>query len=168
MLSRYTKTKEPIVTYEVKTPNQNPVVSLEDLKRHCLVDFPDDDELIEDLGRAAEEFAEIETGFGIGLKTITVYSDGNGEGWLPLTPVIDGDIEKIGANRFKATKNENPGIDMEVGFDSSTLPYGLKLAICKMVAQAYWKREDQSIDSLHEVIFNSGDLLAKFRRRVLL
>lgn len=168
MLSRTTRTKEPIVTYEIKTPNPNPVVPLEDLKKACLADYPDDDDLIQDLGRAAEEFAEQETGFGIGVKTITVFSDGSGEGWLPLTPVLSDSVDKVGANRFNTVRNLNPGIDMEVGFDTSNLPYGLKLAICKMVAQAYLRREDQSEDSLKEVIFNSGDLLAKFRRRVLL
>lgn len=160
--------KEPIVTYDIKTRNENPAVSLEDLKDYLNVDFPDKDTLITNLGRAAEEFAEQETGFGIGVKTIIVYSDATGEGWLPLTPVLSEEVDKVGANRFNTTKNLNPGIEMEVGFDSTTIPYGLKLAIQKLVAQAYAFRENQSLENLYEVIYNSGDLLAKFRRRMML
>lgn len=152
----------PTVTYEIKTPNAEAVVPLEDLKTHALVDFPDDDALISDMGRMAEEFVEVTTGIGIGVKTISVHSSCDGVGWLPLTPVITAGIEKVGPNKFQTTEGDR---EMEVGHTTASLPYGLKSAICKMVAQAYWKREDQSEDNLYEVFGNSIDLIRALRRR---
>lgn len=152
----------PTVTYEIKVPNTGNVVPLQTLKDNMRVDFPDHDDLIADLGLSAERLVELETGYGIGQKTITAYSSCDGIGWIPLLPVQSPTIEKVGANTFKTTQGS---LDMEVGYDANTLPAELRTAICKIVAQAYWQREDQSRENLSDVEWNSKEILKKVRRR---
>lgn len=160
---------EPIITYDVKVPVTVPVVSLTEMKAYMRVDFADDDTTISSLIDSASMYVESMTGYGIGVKTISLYIDSDGYGWLPLLPVNDTSVVKLNTNQFDTTGIRT--IDMSVGYSPTTIPGNLKVAIMKIVATNYEFREDFLTEGGRRAIVNvipddSIALIKQLRRRV--
>lgn len=154
--------REPYITYEIKTPATGTAVQPSEVKEHIEVDFDDHDELIQRMIGAAEAFVEKWTGYGIGRKTITVYADRSGLGWLPLIPC---DVEnKVSPDTWNAVKGSQ---DMVVGYTEDDLPDDLRQAIIKIAASMFKDREDTSDDNIYKVpALTSKDLIHALRRRI--
>lgn len=105
--------------YTVLTEDVTPVLTLSEAKEFMLIDFPDFDDLIEQIIiPGAKEAIETYTGYTIGAKTIQLIGDYTAEGvYYPFAPFGTPDASGV----------------QNVGYTVATLPADIKLAWLNLV-----------------------------------
>lgn len=167
-----------IVGKPVFTGSITESISLADAKQHLYIESgnSDFDDLLTDLIEQTREFCEQVTCLSLVSKTVTVIVDYESSFTIPYGPVtsftsasiktyintydaqiIDDDFE-IEAGRFISyVGNYRFKLVYVAGYTSSTLPYGLKLAMLNEIARRFEHRGDQVIVS------DTNELLTEYK-----
>lgn len=133
-------------------------VTLAEAKEYCRIDndYTGEDDLINDLIKAARRAIEKYANISLVKKRIKVFSDTNKTLWLPYSPVIeiesvkdvnDNDIPYDGAIKFKVKINRSGEYFVTYTTGFTPLPTDLKLAVLKQVLTDYDNRENFTVSN---------------------
>jgi len=181
-----------MMKYELTTPPTEYPVTVDQIRRHLVLDTFDDDLMLEIYLQQAIAYCEARTGLHIGAQKWTVYSDGwCGVTYLPFKPVTDVQIQyydtegtlkyldnalyvvDLHSYPVKVTYTD-PGalpelqdvpnnVMAEVSTGYTTLPKTVEAAIQLITGHLYERREDSSHVQIYAIPMGANAFLDTVR-----